>query len=99
VYRDTVIVTQERLLKDTIEVYKDTIIWQDRVRVEVQWKEREIILSAQCLSDTIVVTKTISTTELVKPRTWKQLVDTWLALALVLVSLVYLVYYLVKSKY
>jgi hypothetical protein len=64
VRRDTIIVTKERVLQDTLTAFKDTIVYRDRVRVELKWQDRKVYLSATCPSDTIVVTKTIIKTEL-----------------------------------
>jgi hypothetical protein len=64
VRRDTIIVTKERVLQDTLMAFKDTIVYRDRVRVELKWQDRKVYLSATCPSDTIVVTKTIIKTEL-----------------------------------
>jgi hypothetical protein len=56
VVRDTVVVTKERVLHDTLIVQKDTTIYQDRVRVEVKWlKGKRIVITAECPSDTIRV--------------------------------------------
>ena len=56
--RDTVIVTKERILHDTLTLQKDTIIYQDRVKVEVKWLQgKDVIVTAQCPTDTITVEK------------------------------------------
>jgi hypothetical protein len=58
VVRDTVIVTKERILHDTLTIQKDTILYQDRVKVEVKYLEGEkIVVTAECSSDTITVTQ------------------------------------------
>ena len=56
--QDTVVITKERTLHDTLTVQKDTIIYQDRVKVEVKWLEGErVFVNAECPTDTIRVEK------------------------------------------
>ena len=56
VVRDTVVVTKERVLHDTLIVQKDTTIYQDRVKVEVKYLEgKRVVITAECPSDTIRV--------------------------------------------
>ena len=70
---DTLIVTQERVLVDTLEIYKDTILYQDRVKVQLQYQDRKILVRAECPSDTIkvqTVKKVYMTKELERSRKW-----------------------------
>jgi hypothetical protein len=54
--RDTIVLTKERILHDTLTIQKDTILYQDRVRVEVKYLEgKRIVITAECPSDTIRV--------------------------------------------
>ena len=56
VVRDTVVVTKERVLHDTLTIQKDTTIYQDRVKLEVKYLEgKRIVITAECPSDTIRV--------------------------------------------
>lgn len=56
--KDTVIVTKERILHDTLTLQKDTIIYKDRVKVEVKWLQgKDVIINAECPPDTITVEK------------------------------------------
>ena len=56
VVRDTVVVTKERVLHDTLTIQKDTTIYQDRVKLEVKWlKGERVYVEAICPSDTIRV--------------------------------------------
>ena len=58
IVKDTVVVTKERILHDTLTIQKDTILYQDRVRVEVKYLEGEkIVVTAECPSDTITITQ------------------------------------------
>ena len=56
--RDTVIVTDTKYLIDTLEVMKDTIIYQDKVRLQLKYIDRKVVVEATCLPDTIRVTQT-----------------------------------------
>lgn len=55
VVRDTVIVTKERKLVDTLMLYKDTVIYQDRVKLKIEYIDNFVKVEAQCPSDTIKV--------------------------------------------
>ena len=57
---DTIIEIRERRLVDTLELYKDTTIYQDKVRLELRYLPgKRIMVAATCPSDTIIITKTI----------------------------------------
>jgi hypothetical protein len=58
IVRDTVIVTEPKYLIDTLEVMKDTTIYQDKVRLQLQYIDRKVVVEAACLPDTIRVTQT-----------------------------------------
>lgn len=65
VEKDTVIVTRERILHDTLEIRKDTTIYQDSVVVQLRYVDNKIIVSAKCPPQKIKVkTKTL----MLKPR-------------------------------
>ena len=53
IVKDTVIVTETRYLIDTVEVMKDTVIYQDKVRLQVQYVDRKVVVEAACEPDTI----------------------------------------------
>jgi hypothetical protein len=55
IVRDTVIVTKERVLTDTLEILRDTVIFQDRVRLEVSYKDSLVFVRATCPPDTVTV--------------------------------------------
>jgi len=88
---DTVIVTRERTLRDTLELFRDTVIYQDRVRVKIEYIDNFVSIQTDCPSDTIVVTKSISTTQLKKSATIRERVFDALALVLIGGALVVLV--------
>ena len=58
IVRDTVIVTEPKYLIDTLEVMKDTVIYQDKVRLQLQYIDRKVVVEAMCEPDTIRVTQT-----------------------------------------
>ena len=70
VVRDTVIVTQTKYLTDTLELFKDTTIYQDKVRLQLQYIDRKVYVEATCLPDTIRVTQTKILTKEKKQRGW-----------------------------
>jgi hypothetical protein len=71
IVKDTVIVTDTKYLIDTLEVMKDTVIYQDKVRLQLQYIDRKVVVEAACLPDTIRVTQTkILTKQGAKIRKW-----------------------------
>lgn len=71
IVRDTVIVTDTKYLIDTLEVMKDTVIYQDKVRLQLQYIDRKVVVEATCLPDTIRVTQTkVITKQEPKRRGW-----------------------------
>ncbi len=71
IVRDTVIVTEPKYLIDTLEVMKDTVIYQDKVRLQLKYIDRKVVVEATCLPDTIRVTQTkILTKQEPKVRKW-----------------------------
>jgi hypothetical protein len=53
IVRDTVVVTQTKYLLDTLEVFKDTVIYQDKIRVQLQYVDRKVVVEATTQPDTI----------------------------------------------
>jgi len=70
IVRDTVIVTEPKYLIDTLEVMKDTVIYQDKVRLQLQYIDRKVVVEAMCEPDTIRVTQTKILTKQTKRRGW-----------------------------
>jgi hypothetical protein len=71
IVKDTVIVTETKYLIDTLEIMKDTVIYQDKVRLQLQYIDRKVVVEAACLPDTIRVTQTkILTKQQPKVRKW-----------------------------
>ena len=71
VVKDTVIVTETKYLLDTLEVMKDTIIYQDKVRLQLKYVDRKVVVEALCEPDTIRVTQTkVVTKQEPKKKGW-----------------------------
>ena len=88
IVRDTVIVTEPKYLLDTLEVMKDTVIHQDKVRLQLQYIDRKVVVEATCLPDTIRVTQTKILTKEPKRRGWN--FDQMVFGALVVLLILYL---------
>ena len=88
IVRDTVIVTEPKYLLDTLEVMKDTVIYQDKVRLQLQYIDRKVLVEATCLPDTIRVTQTKILTKEPKRRGWN--FDQMVFGALVVLLILYL---------
>lgn len=70
---DTLVITQERVLVDTLEIFKDTTIFQDRVKVRIEYLDNFVKVQADCPSDTIkvqTVKQVYNTKELERSRQW-----------------------------
>ena len=71
IVKDTVIVTETKYLIDTLEVMKDTTIYQDKVRLQLKYIDRKVVVEAACLPDTIRVTQTkVMTKQEPKKKGW-----------------------------
>ncbi len=71
IVKDTVIVTETKYLLDTLEILKDTTIYQDKVRLQLKYIDRKVVVEAACLPDTIRVTQTkILTKQEPKRKGW-----------------------------
>jgi hypothetical protein len=88
IVKDTVIVTDTKYLVDTLEVMKDTVIYQDKIRLQLQYIDRKVVVEATCLPDTIRVTQTKILTKQTKRRGWN--FDQLIVGALVVLLILYL---------
>ena len=89
IVRDTVIVTESKYLIDTLEVMKDTVIYQDKVRLQLQYIDRKVVVKAACPPDTIRVTQTkVITKQEPKRKGWN--FDQMVFGALVVLFILYL---------
>jgi hypothetical protein len=89
IVRDTVIVTEPKYLIDTLEVMKDTVIYQDKVRLQLQYIDRKVVVEAMCVPDTIRVTQTkVITKQEPKRKGWN--FDQMVLGALVVLFIIYL---------
>jgi hypothetical protein len=89
IVRDTVIVTEPKYLIDTLEVMKDTVIYQDKVRLQLQYIDRKVVVEAMCEPDTIRVTQTkVITKQERKRKGWN--FDQMVLGALVVLFILYL---------
>ena len=87
VVRDTVVVTKERRLVDTLMLYKDTTIYQDRVKVKIEYRDNYVKIEADCPSDTITVTQVkVVQAKKDKPKmTWEWLLGWTITILLLLI--------------
>jgi hypothetical protein len=75
IVKDTVIVTDTKYLIDTLEVMKDTVIYQDKVRLQLKYIDRKVVVEAMCEPDTIRVTQTkLLTKQEPKKKSWESYV-------------------------
>jgi hypothetical protein len=89
IVRDTLVVTETKYLIDTLEVMKDTTIYRDKVRVQLQYVDRKVVVEAVCEPDTIRITQTkILTKQEPKVRKWT--LETMVAGLAFVLTIVYL---------
>jgi hypothetical protein len=84
--RDTVIVTKERLLTDTLLLYKDTTIYQERVSLKIEYIDRFVKVKVVCPSDTIRLTtvKVVTKTQVVKENRFAESIKSLSVLFLII---------------
>jgi hypothetical protein len=84
--RDTVIVTKERILKDTLLLYKDTTIYQEKVSLKVEYIDRFVKVKVVCPSDTIRLTtvKVVTKTQVVKENRFAESIKSLSVLFLII---------------
>lgn len=71
IVRDTVVITEPRYLIDTLELYKDTVIYKDNVRIQTKYIDRKLVVEAMCDPDTVRITQTkILTKQEEKRKGW-----------------------------
>ena len=90
VVRDTIVLTKERILHDTLTIQKDTTIYQDRVKLEVKWlKGERVYVEAICPSDTIRVQTIRVVNQAIQKRgiSWEGLLGWVIAILCILVIL------------
>jgi len=88
VVKDTVVVTKERILHDTLTIQKDTILYQDRVKVEIRYLEGEtMVVTAECPSDTVTITqvKIVQSKASKSKFSWEGIVGWTIAILMLLV--------------
>lgn len=105
VVKDTVVVTKERILHDTLTIRRDTILFQDRVRVEVKYLEGErVYVNAECPSDTVrIETVRIHNTIAPEPKkkkwSWEGLLGWTIAILCLLIILKQFAEQLIKKLF
>jgi hypothetical protein len=84
--RDTVIVTKERLLTDTLLLYKDTTIYQEKVSLKIEYIDRFVKVRVVCPSDTIRLTtvKVVTKTQVVKENRFAESIKSLSVLFLII---------------
>jgi len=90
IVRDTVIVTESKYLIDTLEVMKDTVIYQDKVRLQLQYIDRKVVVEAACEPDTIRITQTkVVTKQEAKPERWG--LESYVGMLALVLTIVYVI--------
>lgn len=87
IVRDTVVITKERRLIDTLILFKDTTIYQDRVKVKIEYRDNYVKIEADCPSDTITVTQVKVVNQPIKEKkmSWEGLLGWIIAILCLLV--------------
>lgn len=87
IVRDTVVVTKERKLVDTLMLFKDTTIYQDRVKLKIEYIDNFVKVEADCPSDTITITQVKVVNQPIKEKkmSWEGLLGWIIAILCLLV--------------
>jgi hypothetical protein len=90
---DTIVVTKERKLTDTIVMTeRDTItIERDRVRVRLVRSYDTLMVEATCLPDTIKIDVIREIPQVVQPRRWRDQFNLWVSVVLLIFSIAFAV--------
>ena len=88
---DTIVVTKERKLTDTIVINDvDTItIERDRVRVRLVRSYDTLMVEGTCLPDTIKIDVIREIPQVVQPRRWRDQFNLWLSVVLLIFSIAF----------
>ena len=88
---DTIVVTKERKLTDTIVMNDvDTItIERDRVRVRLVRSYDTLMVEGTCLPDTIKIDVIRQIPQVVQPRRWRDQFNLWLSVVLLIFSIAF----------
>ena len=88
---DTIVVTKERKLTDTIVMNDvDTItIERDRVRVRLVRSYDTLMVDGTCLPDTIRIDVIREIPQVVQPRRWRDQFNLWLSVVLLIFSIAF----------
>jgi|LauGreDrversion4_2_1035121.scaffolds.fasta_scaffold124258_3 hypothetical protein len=84
IVRDTVIVTKERKLTDTLLLYKDTTIYQDRVKLKVEFRDKLVYVDVDCPSDTVRL-NTIKILSVKEPEKKNQFIESTRSLSILFI--------------
>jgi hypothetical protein len=90
---DTIVVTRERKLTDTIVMNDvDTItIERDRVRVRLVRSYDTLMVEGTCLPDTIKIDVIREIPQVVQPRRWRDQFNLWVSVVLLIFSIAFAV--------
>ena len=88
---DTIVVTKERKLTDTIVMNDvDTItIERDRVRVRLVRSYDTLMVEGTCLPDTIKIDVIREIPQVLQPRRWRDQFNLWLSVVLLIFSIAF----------
>ena len=88
---DTIVVTKERKVTDTIVMNDvDTItIERDRVRVRLVRSYDTLMVEGTCLPDTIKIDVIREIPQVVQPRHWRDQFNLWLSVVLLIFSIAF----------
>ena len=88
---DTIVVTKERKVTDTIVMNDvDTItIERDRVRVRLVRSYDTLMVEGTCLPDTIKIDVIREIPQVVQPRRWRDQFNLWLSVVLLIFSIAF----------
>ena len=96
IVRDTIVITETKTLVDTLELYKDTTIYQEKIKLDIRYVDRKMVVRADCLPDTLRITQVKVFTPPKQESAANQRKWSWLESVSIMAALILFGFYLLK---
>ena len=93
IVRDTIVVTETKTLVDTLELYKDTTIYQEKVKLDIRYVDRKVVVEAVCAPDTIKINQVRVVHHTTPEKPANQTKWGWLESLVIMIAVLWFVFY------
>ena len=97
IVRDTIVITETKTLVDTLELYKDTTIYQEKVKLEIRYVDRKVAVKADCLPDTVRITQVKVLTPPKEESPANRRIMGWLESLIIILAVLWFVFYGIRK--